>query len=51
MSKDARVTIRISPREYEELKDFMDTHGFVNVSDFVRDAIAWAIANPKEVGQ
>lgn len=40
---DVRVTVRLSAEERADMIDFMRRHGRTNVSEFVREAIAWAI--------
>lgn len=40
---DVRVTVRLSRTERAEILDFMRRHGRSNISEFVREAVAWAI--------
>lgn len=39
----ARVTFRMTADEKQLMLNFMRTHGFDNVSGFVRSAIRWAV--------
>lgn len=44
------ITFRMDRVEFAELNDFMDRHGLKNRSDFIREAIAWALAHPQDKG-
>ena len=45
--KVVSVTFRVDPATRDEMDVFVAKHGFGSRSEFLREAIAWAIAHPE----